>query len=177
MYIVKTNPLGDTIWTRSYGGSLIDKGNVVIETSDSNFVIAGLRNTTTDSTQAYVIKLTSNGILLWDSLYGGIGNEEFNGLIEIENDGGYALNGSTTTSVNGDKDFYLIKVDKDGNKQSEYSYGNPGEEVFYGIYELPNGNLYNVGYTEFFGGGRRFQNRLFRSNESNNPFNGARLFI
>lgn len=82
VYVVKTNSLGDTLWTRTVGGSLIDKGISVIETSDSNIVVGGIRNTIADSTQMYVLKFNSLGNLLWDSIYGGSKYENINQIIE-----------------------------------------------------------------------------------------------
>ncbi len=153
VYVVKTNPIGDTIWTKTFGGSLIDKGNSVIETSDSNIVVAGIINTTTDSTQAYLIKLSSAGILLWDSIYGTINYDEINGVIET-NDGGFVMTGaSSNPSLGNDLDYYLIKTDKDGSKLWEQIFAATGEEVGYDILELANGSLFNAGYTKATGGG------------------------
>lgn len=153
VYIVKTTPLGDTLWIRNLGGALIDKGNSVIETSDSNIVVAGIRNTTTDSTQAYVIKLTPNGTLLWDSIYGDTLYENINAIIETTN-GNYVINGTTTSfNSNNDLDFYLIRIDKDGIIIWKKFFGSVGDEEAFDLIEDANGNLINVGYTAAFGAG------------------------
>ncbi|MCO6499715.1 MAG: T9SS type A sorting domain-containing protein [Vicingus serpentipes] len=153
VYVVKTNPLGDTLWTKTIGGSLIDKGSSVIETSDSNIVVAGLRNTLTDSTQAYLIKLSSSGILLWDSLYGGAGYEEIKGINETS-DGGFISIG-IATNIGVDKDYYALRTNKDGVKVWGNMYGNPGDEVGYDIAELMNGDFLAVGYTAAAGAGEK----------------------
>ena len=44
VYLVKTNSFGDTLWTRTYGGSSIDHANSVQQTSDGGYVITGLTN-------------------------------------------------------------------------------------------------------------------------------------
>ncbi len=158
VYIVKTNPLGDTLWTRTYGGSLVDKGNSVIETSDSNIVVAGITNTVTDSTDVYVIKLSSNGTLLWDSIYGDTLFENANCIIETAN-GNYVLGGSTTSySPSGDTDFYLLRTAKDGTLIWSNYFGIPAipknQETF-DLYEDINGDLINVGFTEETGAGMK----------------------
>lgn len=153
VYIVKTTPLGDTLWTRTFGGALIDKGNSVIETSDSNIVVAGIRNTITDSTDGYLIKLTSNGILLWDSVYGGLDYEDFNGIIETF-DGGFVMAGATTSfSIGSDKDYYVYKTDRDGLQMWEQIFSGLGDEVGYDLLELVNNNIFIIGFTEATGGG------------------------
>ncbi|OFY84173.1 MAG: hypothetical protein A3K10_03075 [Bacteroidetes bacterium RIFCSPLOWO2_12_FULL_31_6] len=158
VYIVKTNSLGDTLWTRTFGGTLIDKGNSVIETSDSNIVVAGITNTIADSTQIYIIKLTSTGSLLWDSIYGGSLYENANQIIETAN-GDFVTTGSTTSfSPGGYKDFYLVRIDKDGSVVWTNYFGNlsiPKDEEAFDLYEDSNGNLINVGFTEAAGGGMK----------------------
>jgi len=155
VYIVKTNPIGDTLWTRSYGGSLIDKGNSVIETSDSNIVVAGVTNTVSDSSQVYILKLTPNGTLLWDSIYGGSFYDVANSIIETTN-GNYVINGTTTSfNMSNDLDYYLIRTDKDGVPIWENFFGSVGDEVAYDLYEDSLGKFVNVGYTEAAGGGMK----------------------
>ena len=156
VFIVKTNPLGDTLWTRTFGGALIDKGNSVIETSDSNIVVAGVKNTLADSTEIYVLKLDPNGTLLWDSVYGNPLYENANAIIETSN-GDYVITGATSSfSPTGDNDFYLIRTDKDGTVIWANSFGNPGvpeDDEAFDVYEELNGDLINVGSTSAAGGG------------------------
>lgn len=154
VYIVKVNQHGDTLWTKTIGGSLADKGNSIIETSDSNIVVAGLINTTTDSTQAYVIKLSKNGLLLWGKAYGGGGGYDIaNSVIETSN-GDYVIAGTSTSyNANNDKDFYLARTDKNGVLIWQSYFGIPGDEEIAEVYEDVQGNLINVGYTKAGGAG------------------------
>ena len=41
VYIVRTDADGSCIWTRTYAGSVVERGNAVIEAADGTFVIAG----------------------------------------------------------------------------------------------------------------------------------------
>ena len=41
VYLIKTNALGDTVWTRTYGGPSWDEGNSVQQTTDGGYIIAG----------------------------------------------------------------------------------------------------------------------------------------
>jgi hypothetical protein len=152
VYVVKTNPLGDTLWTQTIGGTLIDKGNCVIETSDSNIVIAGLTNTIADSTQAYVIKLNNNGILLWDSIYGGVGYEYANQIIELDN-GNYVFSGATNSlSVFGDKDYLITCIGSSGSFIWDFTITNgnsPNDnEDASSLIQRQNGNIVITGYSQ-----------------------------
>lgn len=160
VYVVKTNSLGDTLWTRTVGGSLIDKGISVIETSDSNIVVGGIRNTIADSTQMYVLKFNSLGNLLWDSIYGGSKYENINQIIEHSNGNYIMVGASTSASVGGDQDYIVKGIDKNGNSLWIFELVNgpsppPADEEAYTIQELPNTNMLISGYSKTGGGGKK----------------------
>src|SRR5690606_11289815 len=118
-WIVKTNLLGDTLWTKTIGGALSDKAKALIETNDSNLVVVGQKNTLTDSTQAHVITLDKNGNTLWQNSYGGVGFETTNDIIQSQ-DGNLALVGSSNSlNTNNDLDHYFLKLDLLGNVLNE----------------------------------------------------------
>lgn len=153
VYIVKTNSLGDTLWTKTIGGNLVDRGNSIMETTDSSIVVAGMTTTLTDSVQMYMIKLTATGSLIWDIAFGPSGYEEANAVIETAN-GNYVLGGVTTSfTPNNDKDFYMIRTDSSGNAIWGNYFGNIGEEIIYDLVELANGNFFNTGHTAAAGNG------------------------
>lgn len=154
VYVVKTNSIGDTVWTRTVGGTLIDKGNALIQTSDSNIVVAGLKNTLSDSTQAYVLKFDKNGDLLWDSVYGGIGYEKLTDVIELQS-GKYAFTGTSNSySVSNDLDHYYLKVDTSGILLSFSTLPsglNTNDEESNTLLQLQDGRILMTGYTKTFG--------------------------
>jgi len=155
VFIVRTNNIGDTLWTKTIGGNLVDKGNAIIETLDSNIVVAGIKNTITDSTQAYVLKFNRNGTLLWDSIYGGSEYEGINDVIEnVPNR--YTIAGSTNSNVTGDLDHYLLNLDQNGAVQWDFPMDNAAEDdEIFGMDVLPNNQILFIGYTLTGGGGKK----------------------
>lgn len=151
VYVVKTNSIGDTLWTKTVGGSLTDKGNALIQTSDSNIVVSGIKNTQTDSTQAYVLKFDKDGVLLWDSVYGGAGYDVVNSIIETQ-DGRYLFVGATN-SFSSNKEFYIVQISSDGLLIWENYFTMPIEEEAYDVFQIADGNFMVIGYTSSFGGG------------------------
>lgn len=62
-YLVRTNNVGDTLWTRTFGGISIDDGRSVAATSDGGFVIAGqTQSFCSGLADVYLIKTDSNGL-------------------------------------------------------------------------------------------------------------------
>jgi len=57
VYLVKTDAFGDTVWTRTFGGNLSDKGYDVKQTSDGEFIAVGtIIPSGESSTDVYLIK-------------------------------------------------------------------------------------------------------------------------
>ncbi len=61
VYLIKTNASGDTLWTRSYGGTNYDKGSSVQQTSDGGYIVAGWTASFENYAQVYLIKTDVNG--------------------------------------------------------------------------------------------------------------------
>lgn len=155
VYVVKTDNLGDTLWTRTIGGALIDKGNSIIETSDSNIVVAGIRSTVADSSDIYVLKFNDSGILIWDSIYSHPLYDVANCVIETSN-GNFVIGGSNTSlSASNDKDFYLLRINNNGSFIWENNFTVIGDDEIFDIEEDVNGSLINVGHIEGFGAGMK----------------------
>ncbi|PCH95984.1 MAG: hypothetical protein COB85_04095 [Bacteroidetes bacterium] len=76
-YVIKTDLDGDTLWTKTYGGSLSsDYGVSIQQTSDGGYIITG--NTGAygaGQNDAYLIRINSMGDTLWTKTYGGTGQD------------------------------------------------------------------------------------------------------
>lgn len=155
VFIVKVNNLGDTVWTRTVGSTYADVGNSIIETSDSNIVVAGVQTTITDSSQAFIVKLDKDGTILWEKVYGGLKYECLYDAIEIS-DGNYAFVGaSNSLNVNDALDHYFLKTDKDGVFITQNNFVSTADEVTYSIKERSDGKFLASGYTETSGAGKK----------------------
>jgi len=118
IWLIKTNAQGDTLWTRTYGGTYEDYGRSVQQTTDGGYIIAGYTHSfgpgIPDYSNAYLIKTNAHGDTLWTRIYGGTKGEDC-GSAQQTADGGYILAGYTDSYGAGSGDIYLIKTDSLGN--------------------------------------------------------------
>ena len=142
LYIVKTYPNGDSIWTKSYiamgsGGSGQDIfGSSIQSTTDGGYIIGGYSMYQMYWPQMYLFKTTSTGDSLWAKAFGSTtGACEARGYgAQQTTDGGYVLCGETTNPSYGNSDIYLIKTDSSGNIITGIADGDPfvnGEILIY----------------------------------------------
>jgi len=65
-YLVKTNADGDTLWTRTYGGSFNDEAYSVQQTTDGGYIIAGRTGSFgAGYSDIYLVKTDAGGDTLW----------------------------------------------------------------------------------------------------------------
>ena len=147
IYVVKTDSIGDSLWTRTYGGNDWDFSYSIETTSDSGYIIAGeTYSYGSGLSDGYAIKLDSLGDTLWTKTFGGGGKDVFYDVIETYN--GNLLFAGSKTSVDGDTDYWLVKTDNYGNELWEYTAGDSLDEVINDVIELTDSNYYFIGTKE-----------------------------
>jgi hypothetical protein len=153
VYLVKTDSLGDTKWTRTYGGDSSDYGWSVEQTVDGGYVIAGNTNSFgAGGWDAYLLKLDANGDTLWTRTFGGAGIDGGYSVRQTA-DGGYLMAGETESFGSGNRDVYLIKTDADGDSLWASTYGGPGHDEGSSIQRTTDGGYIIAGHTASYGAG------------------------
>jgi len=154
VFILKTNSEGDSLWLKTYGDtSKSDYANSVALTSDSGFIIVG----TTESYGAggsdiWLLKTDANGDTTWTKTYGGDSSDVGNGL-QITNDGGYIIVGTTESYGAGGEDAWLLKTDSNGDTSWAKTFGGNGNDNGNCILPTNDGGYIIGGSTESYGGG------------------------
>jgi len=155
VYLIKTNASGDTLWTRTYGGTNEDFGLSVQQTSDSGYIIAGYtRSFGAGLDDVYLIKTNASGDNLWTRTYGGINDDE-GWSVQQTSDSGYIVAGWTMSFGAGEADVYLIKSNASGDTQWTRTYGGFSDDEGYSVQQTSDDGYVIAGETYSFGAGYR----------------------
>ncbi len=154
IYVIKTNPNGDTLWTKTYGGVLKDECRSIIETSDNGYLITGSTqsygNVGFNYYDVYIIRTDENGDTLWTKTIGGSMDDKGVSAIQTA-DGKFAVCGNSTSFGIGSSDIYLNILDSNGVLLLTKIFGNLGHE-YTGSIILTDSGFAIGGMSSSFGG-------------------------
>lgn len=152
MYLFKTNALGDTLWTKTYGGPSIDAATDMQQTTDGGFILVGYTfSFGAGNSDVYVIRTDANGDILWQKTYGGELNDIGQSIIQTQ-DGGFIICGETESFDLGTLEVYVLKINAAGVVEWSKAYGGNEFESGRSIAETEDGYAI-AGYTRSFGAG------------------------
>jgi len=153
VYLVRTDSFGDTVWTRTYGGTTTDVGASVQRTFDGGFIVGGwTRSFGAGGYDAYLVKTDAAGDTEWTRTFGGTEDDEC-WSVQQTPDSGYILAGLTESSGADSEDIYLIKTDASGETLWTRMYGGPRNEYGSSVQPTRDGGYIVTGTTASFGAG------------------------
>lgn len=158
-WIVKLNNVGNIVWQRSIGGQESEDILVIRETFDGDYILAGETESKDGDVEGnhgkkdcWVVKLDSNGNVLWQKCYGGKDEDISNDIQEVK-EGGYILSGTThshdgdTKKHHGGDDVWLLRLDEAGNIIWEKCIGGSSDECTKSFIQTLDGGYIVTGYT------------------------------
>ncbi len=110
-WVVKLNPDGAVQWENTIGGTSVDSGYRVIATMDGGYLAGGQSNSPASGDKSenslglydyWIIKLDSNGTIVWENTIGGGLDDFFTDLIELTS-GNFLVTGISYSGIGGDK--------------------------------------------------------------------------
>ena len=148
VYLVRLDANGDTLWTKTYGGTASDGGCCVQQTHGGEIVIAGwTASFGAGGYDVWLLKTDAYGDTLWTRTYGGAGGDGGYSVQETS-DGGYIIAGGTYSFGEGECDVYLIRTDANGDTLWTKTYGGIGSDVGLSIQQTSGGYII-AGWTDW----------------------------
>ncbi|MBA3648664.1 MAG: T9SS type A sorting domain-containing protein [Chitinophagales bacterium] len=153
VFLVKTNAAGDTVWCKTFGGSMDDYGYKIHNTSDGGMLITGhTKSFGAGDCDGYVIRTDANGRELWEHTYGGIGDDVVYGEAELPN-GDFIMTGFTENFGAAGRDIFLIRTDAGGNLTWTKTIGGSADDYGKFIALTHDGNIVLGATTNSYGAG------------------------
>jgi len=151
--LIKVDSAGNLLWSQTYGGAGVDDIVSMVKTSDGGYALVGYtRSFDAGGTDFLLVKVDSEGALQWNKTYGGTADDSAHSVVQTS-DGGYALAGFTSSYGSGDRDFWLVKVDSQGNMQWNKTFGGSGTENAVSLAKTSDGEYVLAGSTTSYGAG------------------------
>ncbi|MFQ3341178.1 MAG: hypothetical protein ACI9TK_000837 [Flavobacteriaceae bacterium] len=146
-------------WRRYFGGTSNDRSYDAIETRDGNFVLVGSSESQDvdvsdphGSYDAWIVKINSEGTLLWERSIGGSAYDIANAIIENRK-GEYLILGQSFSQDGdidkplGSSDMFLSILSSSGELKSNKNIGDSGFDTGNALVERLDGTLILVGHT------------------------------
>ena len=152
IFLIKLDTGGNTLWTKSFGGSLAEIANSAeLDPFDSTVLIAGTsasndyqavgNHSTNLNKDLWVIKTDKDGKLIWSKMLGGKDDEQTNQRIGKLRDGGYLAVTTTLPGKYGTENLWAFNLDKDGNTLFDYQFGGNSTDVMESLVPWKDGWL------------------------------------
>ncbi len=147
VWIIKTDLEGDLIWEKLIGGSDNEGGYRILASSDGNFYIMAMSASSDgdisydpypESSNLWLVKIDSIGNILYERIYGGNCREIIFDACLTSNNGiatfGLSCSNDGEVSNNfGAWDMWLLKLNSEGEKVWDFSFGTVGIDVGYSM--------------------------------------------
>jgi hypothetical protein len=139
-WVVKLDQAGNINWQKCLGGSGYEIASDIKETPDGGYIVVGYSDSSDgDLTEnngledLWVVKLDTDGSVVWQHSYGGSGQEEGRSVV-CTNDGGYLVAGESFSNDGdviqhlGGIDYWVLKLNSDGKIEWQRVLGGSGLE-------------------------------------------------
>lgn len=163
-WVLKFNANDELEWSKTLGGSSNDHGYDIVQTSDQGYVILGYSQSNDGDvginhglSDAWVVKLDSNGNILWKNTFGFVGGDT-GFIITPSTDGGFLLTGLLDAFASNGQgivrhpggNYWMIKIDANGQKEWSKHYGGFFTDTPYGAVQTEDGGYIIVGSSDSY---------------------------
>jgi len=137
--LLKIDINGTPLWYKQYSAPERSSIASLTLTPDGGFIVlADTESFGAGYWDIWLLRLDSQGGILWQKTYGGSDYDLAADLCQTK-DGGYLISGRTSSFGSGEADIWLLRLSGEGNIVWEKAYGWPGFENPGGIYQVQDG--------------------------------------
>ena len=161
-------------WNKTFGGTALDWGWSVQETSDGGLIIAG--ETVSfgyGGYDAWLIKTDSNGNESWNKTFGGSVKDGGRSVIQT-NDDGFIIGGYVDSYGFPGHDVWLIKTDDNGIEEWSSIFGGILSDAAFSVQQTSDGGYIALGYVDSYGAGSHdiwlIKTDMYGNEEWNNTY-------
>jgi len=145
IWVVKLSPLGVIEWQKPYGGSEVDYGFDIQQTTDGGYIVVGETYSTngavTSGRGGWIFKLDSIGTIQWQATHGDNMNS-----VQQTSDGGFISAGYADGPL-GNRDYHIVKLNSLGTMVWEKFYGGTASDIAHSIQQTSDGGYIIAGET------------------------------
>jgi hypothetical protein len=151
VWLTKTDAEGERIWEKTFGEDGDERGNSALEMGDGYLVVGVSESGGSGGRDLWLVRTDREGEKVWEKTFGGPGDDGCWSALEA--DGGIIVAGYTESQGRGEQDLWLLKVDLDGEKVWEKTFGGTGFDLGRSIVPTKDGGWAMTGWTESTGSG------------------------
>jgi len=145
-YLLRLDELGNKLWDQNYGSSSFEDFNALHPTDDDGFLLVG---ESAGINRIFLRKVDNLGVEQWINTVGpSVGCSEGRD-VKPTSDGGYILTGTFQPlgcGISNDKNFYVVKIDQDGEEEWSHKHGGLYNESGEDIIQTQDGGYVSTGF-------------------------------
>lgn len=146
--LVKLDAYGTILWQKAYDGPAHAEITDIHETADNGFILAGAAKATSAANSSFiVIKLDSEGSMVWNRMVGGE-NTDYANAVSQTRDGGYIAAGWTNSFDEESSNSWVVKLDSAGDIVWEKCYSHLFEAEAVEIRETMDNGFFIAGHMQ-----------------------------
>lgn len=175
-WIVRVDANSNKLWQKHFLGNNYSYLQSITPLNDGSFILGGWtisgawgdKSQTSKGNEDYwIIRIDASGNKIWDKSFGGKDYDYLKSIIPAS-DGGYILGGYSNSIISGDKtqsslggfDYWIIKIDENGNKLWDKRFGGNKSDYFTTMCPTSDGGYLLGGYSSSNISGDKTQNVL-----------------
>ncbi len=153
VWVLRLDENGNIKWQKTYGGRDDEYATAIAITPEGDIIVVGSTfSSGAGDWDIMVLRIDKDGNVKWQKTYGGKKMDEASSVALAKN-GDILVAGSTHSFGAGNKDVWILRLDRDGNVKWQKTYGGPGRDSAYAIAITPDNDIIVAGETNSFGAG------------------------